>query len=163
MLGVPVFWNSSTMMSPLGFVLTPWSEKKALGKTFEEICVHCFPNSFHIWETSGCSKHLYIWDMILWPSNKTVCKIILNNGNHGVRKLWMMQPIATGYASIQVLFVIILRNWIIKIIICILVHFRAHCIKITINGNFHGILDADWLWCLVAMGVITDSKITYRF
>ena len=41
-----------------------------------------------------------------------------------------------------------------------------HCIKLTINGkldfngNYHRILDADWLWCLVAMVVTTESKVT---
>ena len=40
------------------------------------------------------------------------------------------------------------------------------CIKLTINGkldfngNFHRILDADWLWCLVAMVVTIESKVT---
>ena len=40
------------------------------------------------------------------------------------------------------------------------------CIKVTIygkldfNGNFHRILDADWLWCLVAMVVTIESKVT---
>ena len=39
------------------------------------------------------------------------------------------------------------------------------CIKLTINGNFafigsfHRILDADWLWCLVAMVVIIEIKV----
>ena len=38
------------------------------------------------------------------------------------------------------------------------------CIKLTINGkldfngNFHIILDADWLWCLVAMVVTINGK-----
>ena len=42
----------------------------------------------------------------------------------------------------------------------------ARCIKLTINckldfnGNFHRILDADWLWCLVAMVVTIESKVT---
>ena len=41
-----------------------------------------------------------------------------------------------------------------------------HCIKLTsngkldFNGNFHRILDADWLWCLVAMVVTIESKVT---
>ena len=40
------------------------------------------------------------------------------------------------------------------------------CIKLTINGKldfhgkFHRILDADWLWCLVAMVVTIESKVT---
>ena len=40
------------------------------------------------------------------------------------------------------------------------------CIKLTsngkldFNGNFHRILDADWLWCLVAMVVTIESKVT---
>ena len=40
------------------------------------------------------------------------------------------------------------------------------CIKLTINdkldfnGNFHRTLDADWLWCLVAMVVTIESKVT---
>ena len=43
------------------------------------------------------------------------------------------------------------------------------CIKLAINdkldfnGNFHRIfrsLDADWLWCLVAMVVTIESKVT---
>ena len=40
------------------------------------------------------------------------------------------------------------------------------CIKLTINGNFafngnfHRILDADWLWCLVAMVVTIESRVT---
>ena len=29
-----------------------------------------------------------------------------------------------------------------------------------INGNFHTILDADWLWCLVAMVVTIQIKVT---
>ena len=41
------------------------------------------------------------------------------------------------------------------------------CIKLTINGkmdfnatcNYHRILDADWLWCLVAMVVTIESKV----
>ena len=43
---------------------------------------------------------------------------------------------------------------------------RPCCIKLTINGkldfnyNFHRILDADWLWCLVAMVVTIESKVT---
>ena len=32
--------------------------------------------------------------------------------------------------------------------------------KLDINGNFHIILDADWLWCLVAMVVTIESKVT---
>ena len=42
----------------------------------------------------------------------------------------------------------------------------SRCIKLTINGkldfngNFHRILDADWLWCLVAMVVTTERKVT---
>ena len=40
------------------------------------------------------------------------------------------------------------------------------CIKLTINGkldfngNYHRILDTDWLWCLVAMVVTIESKVT---
>ena len=40
------------------------------------------------------------------------------------------------------------------------------CIKLTINGkldfngNFYRILHADWLWCLVAMVVTIESKVT---
>ena len=40
------------------------------------------------------------------------------------------------------------------------------CIKHTINGkldfngNFHRILDADWLWCPVAMVVTIESHVT---
>ena len=39
------------------------------------------------------------------------------------------------------------------------------CIKLNINGNldfngnYHRILDADWLWCLVAMIVTNESKV----
>ena len=32
--------------------------------------------------------------------------------------------------------------------------------KLDFNGNFHRILDADWLWCLVAMVVTIESKVT---
>ena len=32
--------------------------------------------------------------------------------------------------------------------------------KLDFNGNFHRILDADWLWCLVAMVVAIESKVT---
>ena len=40
------------------------------------------------------------------------------------------------------------------------------CITLTINGkldfkgNFHRTFDADWLWCLVAMVVTIESKVT---
>ena len=40
------------------------------------------------------------------------------------------------------------------------------CIKLTINGkldfngNLNRILDADWLWCLVAMVVTIKSRVT---
>ena len=42
----------------------------------------------------------------------------------------------------------------------------SRCIKRTINGkldfnvNFHKILNADWLWCLVAIVVTIKSKDT---
>ena len=32
--------------------------------------------------------------------------------------------------------------------------------KLDFNGNFPIILDADWLWCLVAMVVTIESKVT---
>ena len=32
--------------------------------------------------------------------------------------------------------------------------------KLDFNGNFHRIIDADWLQCLVAMVVTTESKVT---
>ena len=41
----------------------------------------------------------------------------------------------------------------------------ARCIKLAINGkldfigNLHRILDADWLWCLLAMVVTIESKV----
>ena len=40
------------------------------------------------------------------------------------------------------------------------------CIKLTINGkldfngNYHRILDGDWLWCIVFMVVTIESKVT---
>ena len=54
--------------------------------------------------------------------------------------------------------------WSLKWITCIIIN-GPRCIKLTINGNFafnsnyHGIFDADWLWCLVAMVVTIESKV----
>ena len=32
--------------------------------------------------------------------------------------------------------------------------------KLYFNGNYHRILDADWLWCLVVMVATIESKVT---
>ena len=32
--------------------------------------------------------------------------------------------------------------------------------KLNFNGNYHRVLDADWLWCLVVMVVTIESEVT---